>query len=83
VDGEAEQARKLEADAERRNRIRAFLRQMAVDRGYEGAAAEEMVDEWFRDPASVDWTSANLIASRHNYSPEDVEELRRLLGESD
>jgi hypothetical protein len=83
MDEGGEQARKLEADAERLNRIRAFLGKMAVDRGYEGAAAEEMVDEWLRDPASVDWTSANLIASRHNYSPEDVEELRRLLRDSD
>jgi len=80
---EAEQARKLEGDAERRNRIRAFLLKMAVDRGYEGAAAEQKVDEWFRNPANVDWQRENLIAPWHRYSPMDVEVLRRLLGETD
>jgi hypothetical protein len=83
VGEEAEQARKLEADAERHDRIRAFLRKMAVDRGYEGTAAEQKVDQWFQDPAKVDWTRENLTASRHGHSPEDVEVLRRLLRESD
>ena len=56
---------------------------MAIDRGYEGTAAEQKVDEWSQDPAKVDWARENLIASRHGHSPEDVEVLRRLLSESD